>query len=73
MKPGCTISFNAPVWMTITFTILKSTGYLAWSWWWVFAPIWIPLAVILLVIFGWIALVVIAEVVKARHKRRIWK
>lgn len=24
----------------LVFVVLKLTGYIAWSWWWVFAPIW---------------------------------
>ena len=37
--------------LTILFIALKLTGYIAWSWWWVLAPIWIPAAIVL-VIFG---------------------
>lgn len=34
------------------FTALKLTGVIAWSWWWVTAPIWIPflLAVIVVIL-----------------------
>ena len=28
--------------LTIVFIVLKLTNYIAWSWWWVFAPLWIP-------------------------------
>jgi hypothetical protein len=28
----------------IVFLILKLTGTINWSWWWVTSPIWIPLA-----------------------------
>ena len=28
----------------ITFLVLKLTSVVAWSWWWVFAPLWGPLA-----------------------------
>ena len=39
----------------IVFLILKLCGVITWSWWWVTAPIWIPLGlsiiVALLVIF----------------------
>ena len=44
--------------LTVLFVGLKLTGYIAWSWWWVFAPLWIPvvvivgIAAILLVIYG---------------------
>lgn len=27
--------------LTIAFIVLKLTGYIAWSWWWVLSPIWI--------------------------------
>lgn len=30
----------------IVFLTLKLTGVIAWSWWWVFAPVWVPLVVI---------------------------
>lgn len=33
--------------LTIVFITLKLTGYIAWSWWWVLAPLWMPLAVAL--------------------------
>ena len=29
--------------LAIVFIVLKLTGYIAWSWWWVLAPIWIPI------------------------------
>ena len=31
----------------ILFTALKLTGVIAWSWWWVFSPLWILPAIIL--------------------------
>lgn len=38
--------------LTILFIGLKLTNYIAWSWWWVLSPIWIPLvlAVVILAI-----------------------
>ncbi len=33
--------------LAIVFITLKLTGYIAWSWWWVLSPLWLPLAVIL--------------------------
>jgi len=42
--------------LTILFIGLKLTGYIAWSWLWVLAPIWIPMAfamvIILMVLIG---------------------
>jgi hypothetical protein len=26
------------------FLVLKLTGLIAWSWWWVLSPLWIPIA-----------------------------
>lgn len=34
--------------LTLLFIALKMTGHIAWSWWWVLAPMWIPIALILL-------------------------
>lgn len=33
--------------LTILFIGLKLAGYIDWSWWWVVAPLWIPVAVFL--------------------------
>jgi len=32
-------------WLFLLFLGLKLTGYIAWSWWWVTAPLWVPLAI----------------------------
>lgn len=37
--------------LTICFIMLKLTHYIDWSWWWVLAPIWIPTAIVLFLIF----------------------
>ena len=33
--------------LTVLFIGLKLTGYIAWSWWWVLSPLWIPVAFVL--------------------------
>lgn len=38
MHTACFILF-------LTFLILKLTNVIMWSWWWVTAPLWIPLAI----------------------------
>ena len=35
------------VWLTVTLVILKALGYLHWSWWIVFLPLWGPFALFL--------------------------
>lgn len=32
--------------LTIAFVVLKLTGFIAWSWWWVLSPIWITALVV---------------------------
>lgn len=49
----------------IVFLILKLTNVIVWSWWWVTAPLWIPLA-IAIVIFIFI---VIFQFIIHRKKR----
>lgn len=39
--------------LTIVFITLKLLGKISWSWWWVVAPLWIPLAIVI-VIFGFV-------------------
>lgn len=33
----------------VVFLILKLTGVIGWSWWWVTAPIWVPFALWLVI------------------------
>ena len=46
--------------LAIIFMVLKLTGNIDWPWVWIFAPIWIPLAIALgiLVIYGIIVLAI---------------
>jgi hypothetical protein len=32
------------------FVVLKLTGYINWSWWWVTAPFWIPLGIVAVIL-----------------------
>lgn len=36
--------------LTVAFIVLKLTGNITWSWWWVFSPMWIDALFILLLI-----------------------
>ena len=36
--------------LTIVFIILKLTGYINWSWLWVLAPMWVPLALVMIIL-----------------------
>lgn len=36
--------------LAILFIGLKLTGFIDWSWWWVLAPIWGPIALVIVII-----------------------
>ena len=38
-----------PALLTILFIGLKLTGHIAWSWWWVLSPLWIPAVIVITV------------------------
>jgi hypothetical protein len=42
----------------LVFLVLKLTGNIDWSWWWVTSPLWIPitLGVVIISIIGFIAI-----------------
>ncbi len=44
------MEISLPVLLTIIFVILKLTGAIAWSWWWVFSPLIIVFALGLLIL-----------------------
>lgn len=37
--------------LTIMFVVLRLMGYIHWSWWWILSPLWIPLAVTIILGF----------------------
>ena len=36
--------------LTIVFITLKLTDHIDWSWWWVLAPLWMPIALIIVIV-----------------------
>ena len=47
-KTGCSVSLP---FITLILVTLKLTGVINWSWLWVTSPIWIPIALALLILF----------------------
>lgn len=43
--------------LAVAFIVMKLTGIISWSWWWVLSPIWIPFSIVLFVLFGGLLLV----------------
>lgn len=40
----------------VVFLILKLTGSIDWSWWWVTSPLWIPIAIVFGVLIFWVVI-----------------
>lgn len=52
----------------LIFLVLKLTGHISWSWWWVTAPLWIPFGVVGAIIgFSLIVLLICAATGKLEH------
>lgn len=49
-SPGC-LAWLA-ILLTVLFVGLKLTGYITWSWIWVLSPIWIDIALVILIIIA---------------------
>lgn len=62
-QPGITINLGGGFLglLTLVFVCLKLTGQIAWSWWWVFSPFWIPLAIFLAVVLAIFALAAVLD------------
>jgi hypothetical protein len=45
------MDINLSGFLLILFIIFKLVGVINWSWWWVLSPLWLPYALILLVLF----------------------
>lgn len=42
----------------LIFFVLKLTKVIAWSWWWVTAPLWMPTAIVFaLIVLAWLVVV----------------
>ena len=48
--------------LTVLFIGLKLTHYISWSWWWVLAPMWIPVVVFLVIVAAIFAIALIAAI-----------
>lgn len=56
--------------MGTAFVVLKLVGQIDWSWWWVLAPFWAPLAIVLAIFVVMFAHYAIADVLSTRKARR---
>lgn len=55
MKPTKTVVYTGigPITATfLAFLVLKLTGHIDWSWWWVTSPLWIPLLIPIVIVLA---------------------
>jgi hypothetical protein len=58
--------------LTIVFIVLKLTHFINWSWLWVLAPSWIPLAIVIVVALICVAVGVIQHIIRIiKHNKRL--
>lgn len=55
--------------LAIVFITLKLTGYIAWSWWWVLSPLWIPLALVLTILLFVLIVGMATESLKIKRRK----
>ena len=36
--------------LTIVFIVLKILKIISWSWWWVLSPLWLPIAIVIIIL-----------------------
>jgi len=58
-KAEAKLNIGFPGLLALVFITLKLLGKITWSWWWVLCPLWIPLALFVLIIGAIVGLKVI--------------
>ena len=48
----------------LLFMGLKLGNVIDWSWWWVFAPLWVPVAIVILIVLGLVGFFFIKEAIR---------
>lgn len=67
-----TIKLVTPITLIIfiLFFLAKIFDKIDWSWWWVFSPLWIPFALVLLITIGWILAIFITALIDYLYDKR---
>jgi len=60
--------------LTIVFVVMKLLDKIAWSWWWVLSPLWMPagiiVAVVLIVLVACLTIRGLADISRALRRRK---
>ena len=59
--------------LTVVFITLKLLGKIDWSWWWVLAPVWGSVALIIIILAGSFAVLSIVEKLSDRKYKKMRK
>ena len=63
-KKTVRIEFGGPCFLLfLVFLVLKLCKVITWSWWWVTAPLWIPLGIVIVIVLVMGAIAGIATIV----------
>lgn len=78
MKKSTSNGIGLPGVLFVVFLVLKLTGNIDWSWWWVTSPIWIPLVVgisiLLTLVIVFIGMLSIGYTIEdLKDKFKLWK
>lgn len=67
-----TIKLITPVTLIIfiLFFLAKIFDKIDWSWWWIFSPLWVPFALVLLIIIGCILAIFITALIDYIYDKR---
>ena len=57
------VSFPFLFILGIVFIVLKLCNVIDWAWVWVLAPIWIPLAIIGIILIVWLIIVIVLAII----------
>lgn len=57
----------------LVFLVLKLTDVIDWSWWWVTAPLWIPLGIVAAIAVVGLSLVGISNLLESQEDKNIRK
>jgi len=57
--------------LTICFIVLKLTNFIAWSWLWVLAPIWIPLGICLVILLVCLIAAGILKLIEIHEEKEV--
>ena len=68
-KVNISLKFGLINTLGIVFIILKLCGVIDWSWWWVTAPLWIPFAILVILI----TVIFIIGKISDKRREKLWK